>query len=384
MAAWQSVRGELPPSPDGPLTLEVPCSTGGRARAHPVTLEAGWALTTPHDLAAERILLAFGGTLSCLPLHDVVVPALRELVQLSARRRLPQVTRRRRDHWVITAGHCRRCRAHTFRTASDAARHERSLEHWTARLRPHDRVFARLYDAVGAAHATTEHAGPPASHPLVREPQGAAALYDAGVPLELVESTHAAVWPDGPPLPVALYLSTAYLTPDLAWLAHVARRRPDPDVLTWAAMTESALDRHHPEARLQWLGLGLGTRDVERLMDGGYTIEDATAHAAATGRSLRLAARLLAAWRAAGCAPGPGDVAALDRIVGPTWKVPSSAAVDLLLHDVGRGRHAPTRTQAGLVLAAAGSRPAALRLLHAGVRDPLTVARLLDLAHADG
>ena len=154
MGAWQSPLGDLPPSPDGPLTTQVTCRAGtrGRGAKHDITLAADWSLTTPHDLDAERILAAFGGTLSCINLNDVVVPALHELVQLSARRRLAGVRRTDRSRWILTRRTCTRCHDRAFRTPADAARHERTLDHWVGATRADKRTLGRLYDAVGQAH----------------------------------------------------------------------------------------------------------------------------------------------------------------------------------------------------------------------------------------
>ncbi len=379
MGAWQSPLGALPPSPTGPLTTQVTCRTGtrGRGAKHDITLAADWSLTTPHDLDAERILAAFGGTLSCIPLNDVVVPALHELVQLSSRRRLAGVRRTDRSRWILARRTCPRCHDRAFRTPADAARHERTLDHWVGATRADRRSLGKLYDAVGHAHHHADITRP-RQHPLVHDVGGVADLWEAGVPLEFVEHVHAQVWPDGPALPVALYLSAAYLLPDLDWLAAVALQRPDPDTLTWAAWTECDLDRHHPESRLQWLATGLSVRDVQRLMTAGYTIDDAQSYAALTGRPLRSAASFLAAWHAADCLPGPGDLAALEAAAPDAWTVPSGGAIDLLANDVSGLRPTPTRTQVGLVLAIAGTRARALSLLRLGVRTPAEAAVFLD------
>jgi hypothetical protein len=379
MAEWVSPLGPLPPAPGGPLTSQVTCRTSARGRGakHDITLASDWSLTTPHDLDAERILAAFGGTLSCITLHDVVVPALRELVQLSARRHLAGVRRTDRHQWILTRRTCPRCHDRGFRTPADAARHERTPDHWVGATRADKRTLGRLYDAVGQAHATTQTTRP-RQHPMVLEVGGVADLWDAGIPLEFVEHVHDHVWPDGPALPNALYLSAAYLLPDLDWLAAVARERQDPDVLTWAAWTECDLDRHKPESRLQWLAMGLSVRDVQRLMTAGYTADDAEEYSHLTRQSVRRAAATLAAWHAADCIPGPGDLAALDEAAPDAWRVPSGGAVDLLEHDVRGLRPPPTRTQIGLVLAVAGTRATALSLLRLGVRDPVVAARYLD------
>lgn len=379
MTTWRSANGDLPPAPWGPLTVPITCSTGPRSRSkHPVTLTPDWSLVTPHDLEAERILVALGGRLSCIPLNDVVVPALQVLVQLSARRRLPPLTRTQHAGWVISSGTCPRCEGRTFRTPGDAARHVRSLDHWTTRVAPHGRALARLYDEVGLAHAQPAEPRRHSSHPLVREPGGLAELEDAGIPAELVEHVHAVIWSDGPPLPTRLYLSVAYLQVDSTWLTQVVARRPDPDVLTWAAWTYSSIDRRRPQSRLQWLGLGLSTSETTELMHSGRTLEDAEEYADRSGRTLRAAARVLAAWVGSGCTPGPGDLAALDESVGGVWQVPSGGAIDVLLHDIGRLGIEATRTQAALVLAAAGNRPSAVRLLCDGVRDAPGARRHFD------
>jgi hypothetical protein len=379
VAGWVSPLGALPPAPDGPLITPVTCRTGSRGRGarHDVTLDSDWSLSTPHDLEAERVLAAFGGTVSCIALHDVVVPALHDLVQVSARRHLPRLRRTGAHRWTVAGPTCRRCADRAFRTVADAARHVRSVQHHAGATGADARALGRLYDAVGRAHAGTSRTRP-RTHPLVREVGGVAELWDAGVPPQLVDDVHHQVWPDGPALPVALYLSSAYLLPDLSWLAAVARRRPDPDVLTWAAWTECDLDRHRPEARLQWLAMGLSVRDVQRLMAAGCTAADAQEHADLTGRTLRTSAGMLAAWHAADCVPGPGDLAALHEAAPDAWTVPSGGAIDLLERDVQGLMPRPTRTQVGLVLAVAGTRAIALGLLRRGVRDPHAAARFLD------
>ncbi len=156
MGAWTSPLGDLPPSPDGPLTTQVTCRAGtrGRSAKHDITLAADWSLTTPHDLDAERILAALGGTLSCINLNDVVVPALHELVQLSARRRLAGVRRTDRSRWILTRRTCTRCHDHAFRTPADAARHERTLDHWVGATRDLDSTRCSTRAAVSPTCGT--------------------------------------------------------------------------------------------------------------------------------------------------------------------------------------------------------------------------------------
>jgi hypothetical protein len=96
--------------------------------------------------------------------------------------------------------------------------------------------------------------------------------------------------------------------------------------------------------------------------------------AEATGRSLRQAALVLAAWERAGCRPGPGDIAALDVLgIGDTYE-PRSAAIEAVLRCVKPHSVQPTRTQAAVLLALAGTRDEALRLLD---RDVVTAEQAM-------
>ncbi len=388
MGEWRSTENDLPPAPDGPVTVRVTCSTGPRSTArHPVTLHPDWSLTTPHDLEAERILAALGGTLSCLTLADVVVPTLRDLVQLSGRHRLAGVVRSgtKRWRWRVVSGSCRRCKARSFATLVDAVRHERTVEHWAetpAMLdagRPARESLGELYDAVGRAHRRAMLDVPrPFAHQHVLEDHGMAELRGLGVPEEYVDHVHERVWRDGPPLPVRFYLAAAYLAPDLDWLASVARSRPEADVLTWAAWTETPLDRSEPQLRLRWLSLGVSTHDTAQLMHAGCPPNDVEVYAQQAGTSHARAATVLAAWDAVDCRPGPSELMALDRTVGASWQPPSGGAIDLLMDAVRGLRPEPTRTQAAIVLAAVGTRPNALAVLRAGARDPATAQAQLE------
>ncbi len=379
MVQWQSSEPDLPPAPDGALSARVDCATGARVTgSHEVRLEADWSLATPHDLEAERILAALGGSMSCLALADVVVPTLRDLVQLSGRRRLAGVARTgaKRWRWRITSGSCRRCGARTFPALSDAVRHERTLEHWAesaamSQAGPVARgSLCELYDAAGRARRAAADYVPAPGHPHVIESGAMSELHGVGICEEFVDHVHDVVWPDGPALPTRLYVAAAYLLPDLDWLASVARERPDVDVLTWAAWSETPLDRNQPQARLQWLALGVSTHDTARLMHAGYTPDEVTAYATMSGVGAARAASIMAAWEATGCKPSAVDLLALDRTVGTSWEPPSGGAIDLLLDSTRDLRPAPTRTQAALVLAAVGTRPNAVAVLTTGARDP--------------
>jgi hypothetical protein len=174
------------------------------------------------------------------------------------------------------------------------------------------------------------------------------------------------------------YIGAVTRRPNLDWIANVLAEVPDEDVAVWLTWTDSSLDRKHPDARLQWLRAGVPRRAIAALADGSYTPVDVARLAASTKRSVPSAALTLAAWHRAGCHPSPEQVATLHELDVDPWYEPSIGAIDWLWDRVNRLPKPVTRTEVGLVLAVAGTRPAAMRLLKAGVRDPRAGARLLE------
>ena len=379
--AWTSALGPVGPTPHGaPLELSVECRTAKKRRGkpHPVTIEPDWRLTTPHDLEAERIGLAFGGYLTCVELADLVVPALRDQAQLLARRRLPSLYQPLPGKWRVRdiRPGCE-CEQTLFQGLLAAAEHARSSEHWVRRTPGLEMQLIELVSMVTNAHRG--FAGPPrdaaeSAMDRIREAFGVVELWRAGVPPEFVLEVSAAISSDREPLPLRLYQAAAYARPSHEWLADLMRASRDADVVAWAAWTESELDRTDPGARLQWLEIGLPRADVEQLMHAGYSVRDAAMVADASHRSVRRAAIQLAAWHRAGCEPGPGDLVALDRAGANEWFAPTAAAIDWVEAEVRRLQPRPTRTQIGLVLAVTGTTKEALRVLRRGVRDPYLAA----------
>jgi hypothetical protein len=356
--------------------VQVSCRTrrGSGGRRHDVVLGPDWSVTTPHDLASERIGAALGGYLSCLDLVDHTVPALEDLVQLVARRALPPLSRNHVGRWVVdqpTAG-CS-CQSQSFATPYEAAEHVRTPGHHARRYGADPRHLQRLLDAVVAAHGGFQMCPPPGWMALgsVREPRGIDVLWGAGVPPELVMEVQERVLPRGGPLPTAAYLGAAFRCDDLDWLRSTVAQAPDrgldPDVVVWAAWSYGTGDRTHPHARGDWLAVGVPRSAVDVLVDGGVGLREAEELAEVTGRSLTRSALVLAAWERAGCRPGPGDIAALDVLgVGDSFE-PTSGAVESLYQATRRLRVPPTRTQVAVLLGLAGNRPDALTLAKQGV-----------------
>jgi hypothetical protein len=377
---------ELPPispSPAGPLTAQVPCRTsrvGGRVRYHDVTIGADWSVQTPHDIELERIAAAMGGYLSCVDLVDREVPALRELVQLRARRTLPDLACRAPAAWLLKfkPALCS-CERIVFATAAEAAAHAREPLHVARRHGAVPRAVERLLAQVETAHGTAFYV-PPAdarARTLVRDYDGLALLWEAGVHPDLVCWLHDQLWRDGPALPVRFYLGAAVRRPDLRWIAETLAAVPDDDVAGWLAWTSTDLDHRHPSARAQWLLAGVPRRAIVALARGGYTPAEIAQVAVSTGLSAASAATALAAWTLADCHPTPDDVLLLDELGVDPWFAPSAAAVDWLWQRIRLLPERPSCTQAGLLLAVCGTRSTAMWALEHGAVDPRSAAQLM-------
>ena len=372
------------PSPDGPLTTAVRCRTartGGPVNTHEVTISADWSVQTPHDIELERIASAMGGFLSCVDLVDREIPALRELVQLRARRILPQILRNVAGRWSLRtlAPDCR-CEPFAYASAAEAADHARDPYHVARTHEIVPRRLERLLGAVEDAYGTSRYPPPRDvwdASGAVRERDGLGQLWDAGVHPQLVARLHERLWPGGSPMPVWFYLGATSRQPNLIWLAATLAVVPDEDVAVWACWTEAELDRTHPSARAAWLLAGVPRKAIIGLVNGAYTPADVAQLALLSGRSIPSAACALAAWHRAECRPSPDDIVLLDELdVSPCYE-PSIRAIDWLYDRVGTARSAPSRTAVGLMLAVCGTRAAAMLLLGNGICDPRVAARMM-------
>lgn len=378
MAGSTATIGLVPPCPPGSaLTVSMPCGPrSDRPRAHSVTIRDDWSVDTGHDDAAERVAAALGGYRICRDRLDAVVPALQEAVALWTRRRLPSLTRTG-EHWALVRDQrAPRCQCRSRRPFADvaaAAAHQRDPAHLARRHDVDPALLEALVWAVRDAHGGLRR---PPSHPVaawVREPGGLAELWDAGIHPDAVARIRADYWDGDEPLPARFYLAVALLRPPEDHLRAAIAAAGDPDVATWAAWSVRTAARDDPRARQHWLSLRLPRRDVEELLESGRTVADVRRVAELTGLSLREAARRTASWARAGCRPDAVQLGLLARVDG--GQVPTGAAVDRLLHELGPVVSVrPGRTVAGLVLAAAGSVPAATRLFaHPHTRPELAL-----------
>ena len=373
---------DVPPAPDGSLQVTMPCRAGSRGPTarHRVVIAADWSVTVPHDLGLERIAAAMGGDrVSCLDLVEREVPALRAMVQLRARRALPGLARTGAGEWRVRSP-VPRCRCGALRTqiAAEAAEHVRGALHAGIRGGCSPERLSRLFDAVEQAHDTT-WVRPPADEwgaaSCVREHDGLVRLWDVGLHPELVARIHAAIWPGGPPMPSWFYVGAATRRADLCWLGETLQAAPDPAVAVWLAWTATDRDRDDPTTRGAWLRAGIPRPAILALVQAGYRNADIARLAACSERSIPRAGMVLAAWHRAGCRPSVTELLALDRLDVDPWYEPSRRAVDWLVARLPPSSRL-TRTQVGLVLAACGTRSAALHAITHGAITPSAAAEL--------
>lgn len=372
--------GSIGPTPDGgPLTFGIECRVrrnASRGKVHPVTIRPDWSVLTPHDLEAERIAQAFGGFTSCIELVDAVVPAVRQAAGILARR-VPTPLSRTRDadgvvghrvRWHVPVVRSCRCAVSSFADPQVAARHLRSASHLHRQHEVSRRALETVLRAVEEAWGPFD--GLPAGHAearrLVREPRGVEDLWEAGIhPGDLPAMASYAVGVEEP-LPASYFLGVAYSGVDPAWLARTVARQPDPSVaewLAWLTPTEGRVDDVGP-----WLELGLAQRQVLALTAQAVSVQAALDLAAGTPRNPRAAARDLAVWAEVGAVPDVAHFRLLDHHgLGSDYR-PSARAIDRVAEIAGRIGAPVTRTELAVLLAIAGSVPAAERHLRRGAR----------------
>jgi hypothetical protein len=361
--------------------LDVECRTSPRDRRgplHPVTITPDWRLETPHDLAAERVAIAFGGYCACVPLADQILPALEVAVQLLARRAALPIAPAPDRGWVVGSAPAGcHCRASYFPTAQAAADHARSALHLAHRAGTTERRFDAFLDRVRRAH--DHFPVPPHDRALdrrVRDVGGVSQLWRAGLTPDQVADL-AGLVPGDEPLPVEYFLGVAYRPVNRDWLRRTLIRRPDPDVATFLAWSGEVLLPHPDDRCGDWLALGLPTRAVEELLRAGTSPRTAATLAHELGWSTRAAAMHLANWARAGCEPTVAHVRLLERLGIDRSYVPSPPAINLLeltasdLVDTPGGP--PSRTDLAVLLAVAGTRAFAIDLLERGLTDPFAL-----------
>ena len=380
-ASAPTVLADLAPTPGGEaLVIEVECRTSPRAsrgKRHPVTIASDWSVTTPHDIDAERVAIAFGAYTSCVALVDETVPAFRESLALLTRRTRPRL-RRGQASWRLPedAEVARCCIGVTFPNPAKALRHLRSLDHLVGASEAPAWQLRQVFSQVEQAWVSGEgrpHVGPEVTS-LVREAGGVTDLWHCGVHPDEISAMAAVADVVDEPLPVSFYLAMAFGEADPDWLRQALRHRPDPDVAAWLAGLDRLAQVGDGDTWGRWLAHGLPRNAVRSLVRAGVDPALVDDVARATGWRPERAARNLAAWTELDCRPGVAEFAALARHQVSDVRV-SSDLIDELIDEMGSlvkdsvwSPVALSRTEVAVMLAVLGNRVAVLNAVHAGVR----------------
>jgi len=363
---------QVPPHPSGgSLELQIRCYVDPkhvRARTHPIVLHPDWSVDTGHDLETERFSVAFGGYLSCLALHDKVVPAVRVYVQRQLRVAMPEIELGVGGRWSVPRrvdGCCAGFTSHA--TAPAAAQHYRSARHVATEVSgARVSTVKALGKQVLWAHGTADPARLPRAAltlvgSCVRTRSDLELLWNAGLTPQLVETVHAEAG-NGRVLPTNFYLGVLAKRPDLKWVHDSAAKAPDRDVHEWLVWTEGHNDRLHPQQRGQWLELGISLRDVAVLSDTAYRPQDVRELARQTGFSTTRAGALLASWVQAECLPSIPALAAVCRMSDCGPDRVTKTAVDVVADLTGL---CGPREQLAFALILCGAPSLAAHVIHA-------------------
>lgn len=375
----------LGPAPDGgDLTFELECRLDPRAvrgERHEVIIHADWTVTTPHDLTAERVAAAFGAYTSCVPLVDVTVPAIHDVMPSICRQHDVAPRRFGARGWrlptaVQKAGCCERV---TFRTLAEASSHPYHVAHlsrgcpapvWQLR-----EVAAQV--AERWRQANRERASSLGVERHVIDAAMVDALWDHGIDADDIRRLAQAVSVIDAPLPRAYFTGARYNRVDLEWVSQVIEGRPTPEIAEWAVSLPASTQRTDPQRWRAWLAYGVPVSQVRSAVDVGGDPAIVDHLVSATGWSPPAAARLWVEWARVGCTPTVEHFAAL-AAHGTIDAVPSSRAIERLVREVD-GLEDPAqvsphrRTELAVLLALLGTVAGVVAVARQGVtsRDDL-------------
>ncbi|WP_460845872.1 hypothetical protein [Nocardioides ultimimeridianus] len=346
---------------------------GGRGKQHPITINPDWSVQTPHDLAAERVAMAFGGYLSCVELVDLEVPALRDWVMLTNRAALAGISATPSGWRVEAVAGCR-CARTAYDGAATAFEHVRSVDHLALKYGADRRRLTRLLESFEAGAGTTlRHRPdvPPEVCARIREPHGAELLWRAGIHEDRVAEALDLVTSVEDALPVTFVVRVVYGGVDRRWFADNLRHAPTAEAATWLAWWDGERGDHEDFGR--WLGLGVPPRMISPLIEVGLSPAEALAAAAWIDADVGVTARRMAAWAEVDCRVDGRHLAALDRY-GIGALVPSRSAIGVLDQHVRMSRVAsPARADLAVLLAVCGTTGAAAMAIttrgFAGIAD---------------
>lgn len=344
----------------GDLVVDIECRLDKRAlkgELHEVTIHADWSVTTPHDLDAERVAMAFGGYTSCVPLVDTTVPALRLAMPAIARRAEVAPRRFGTRAWRVPkrlqlAG-C--CEAVSFRTLAEATSHLSSVAH-LVRLAAAPVWQVRELTGIVSAHwraANRERAIALGSEQHVGDLSTIDALWDHGIAADDIVRLARAVPVVAGPLPRAYFVGAHYGAASLDWLSTVVSGRPDAQFAAWVVGLPKECSRTNASHWKAWLSFGLPGAQVRFAVEQAGPPEVVADICAATGWAPAAAARAWLSWVHVGCRPTPEHFAVLSER-GLADSVPSSAAIERLLAALSPALRSQ-RTELAVMLAVLGT-----------------------------
>ncbi|MEO6882301.1 MAG: hypothetical protein ABI181_15310 [Mycobacteriaceae bacterium] len=348
------------------MELSVQCRTRPDRESstrHPVTIHPDGTVSTPHDLAAERVAVAFGGYCSCLVLVERTGPALHAMLPLITRRTHPELRRDARGGWRLppasqVAG-C--CRNRKYPSPAKAFWHLRSPTHLAGQYDVPLWQLDEILAADGPWHAPTAGAR---TTTLVRELDGVIRLWRAGIHPEEIPALAAVAAVVGEPLPVAYFLELVHGDVDRRWLAAVLAHRPDPETATWLAGLTRPQRWGDVRTWGRWLSFGLPQPDTLTAVQAQVPPELVLEGAELTGESVHVVAKHLAVWAAVGCSPTPRQLLWLQGR-GVEVPRPSRGAIDAVCAEVGDPGWG--RTELALLLEVLGTRHDVVRTVGGGL-----------------
>jgi hypothetical protein len=194
-----------------PRTFDIRCQSLRNTREHTmhdITISPDWTVSTPHDLDAERVAVAFGSWISCLELESAA-RAARIGMALHMRRKWYPLQHLGPAHWTIRR--TRRSSTKRFASAITAAAYVRSAT-WLSEVYGAPGWQIHRVMEVLRCHFTGYSAPPCGSehHELVVEPDGLNRLWDTGIHPESLARIRQWVGITDRPLSVQTYVEIAY------------------------------------------------------------------------------------------------------------------------------------------------------------------------------
>lgn len=327
-----------------PLVVQISCRTSRLhvepSTTHPITIEADGTVRLPHDIAAERIAVALGGTSSCLELIDHTVPAFRTWLELRHRTDPHPIDSTDGGlSWQPTLrAPC--CLPGGYVRPEDAARHARDPRHVAA---THAADATQLRQLIAAAKIP---------EPLEPTEPDDRRLWEWGIDPARAHDVALRLRLPGE-LPPEFHLARMVTQPDLTWIATTLRGRDAaPDLAVWLAWTYDDDDRARPEDRSRWLDLGLSTWSIATLKSAGYSVEELEILTGSWTAEPEAVALRLADWAQHGLRPD------IDAFTGDQWpdadlppEAPSAQALGALRRVLGLRHQRVSDTQLALRLA---------------------------------